>query len=119
VIVICGFHPMYEMGYTADEAPVIARIRKAALRFVFLQAINILNGRVICGPRVRKLQDAVYEASRSPHMLLASGLLNSSLDDRFKGIFLAENASPGFKHKWQKAMAAKKAEVCREGRLCK
>lgn len=113
VITICGFHPMHAMRYAAGEGAVVRRIRKAALRFSFLQAVNILSGRIIRGPGIRKLQDAVYGASRSPHMLLASGLLDRSLDDRFKGIFLAHNATTEFKQMWQEMMAKKLEQVRR------
>lgn len=113
VITICGFHPMYAVRYAAGEDPVIERIRTAALRFSFLQAVNILSGRVIRGRGVQKLQDAVYGASQSPHMLLTSGLLDSSLDDRFKGIFLAHNSAPRFKRMWQEMMVKKLDEVSR------
>jgi hypothetical protein len=111
VVVICGFHPMYAMRYAANEDCAVLRIRKAGLRFAFLQAMSILRGKVIRGRGVQKLQDAVYGASQTPHMLLASGLLDPSLDNRFRGIFLADNADLGFKRKWQEVMSRKSAEV--------
>jgi hypothetical protein len=113
VITICGFHPMHATRYAAGEGAVVKRIREAALRFSFLQAVSILSGRIIRGPGVRKLQDAVYGASRSPHMLLPSGLLDQSLDDRFRGVYLAHNATTRFKQMWQKMMAEISEQVRR------
>jgi hypothetical protein len=40
VITICGFHPMHAMRYAAGEGAVVERIREAALRFSFLQAVS-------------------------------------------------------------------------------
>jgi hypothetical protein len=113
VITICGFHPMHAMRCAAGEDAVVRRIRTAALRFSFLQAVNILSGSIIRGPGIEKLQDVVYGASRSPPLLLASGRLDKSLDDRFKGIFLAHNATPEFKQKWRDMMAEKSDQVRR------
>ena len=110
VVVICCFNPMYVKRYAIDEDRIIVRIRQAALRFTFLQAVNIFNRRVFRGPGVQKLRDAVYGASRSPHTLLPNGTLDPSLDDRFKGFTLAPNATPEFMQ-WQKMMSEKSEEV--------
>jgi len=52
VITIGSFHPMHAMRYAAGEGAVVKRIREAALRFSFLQAVSILSGRIIRGPGV-------------------------------------------------------------------
>lgn len=104
---------MHSMRYAAGEGAVVKRIREAALRFSFLQAVSILSGRIIRGSGVRKLQDALHGASQSPHMLLPSGLLDRSLDDRYKGVYLAHNATTEFKQMWQEIMAEKSEQVRR------
>lgn len=110
VIVVNAFHPMYAR-YLPDNEPLVARVRSEALRFTFTQAVNILNGRVIRGPGVRKLRDALFGAHHTPHRLTRNGMLDASLDDRFKGVFLSPKATPSFKQLWDAMMEEKAAEV--------
>lgn len=111
VICINSFHPMYAERVAADEDPLVARVRRAALRFSFLQAVSILDGRVFCGGGVKKLRDAVYGASQTPHVLLANGYLDKRFDNRFKGFSLAHNASDEMRRIWERITSERHAEV--------
>lgn len=110
VIVINAFHATYTK-YITDNGPIVAQVRNAVLRFAFTQAVNILNGRRIRGPGVRKLRDALFGAYYTPHRLTQTGGLDASLDDRFQGVFLSLKATPSFKHLWDATMEQKAAEV--------
>ena len=110
MIVIHAFHPMHAK-YVPNGEKVVERIRRAALRFAFLQAVNILNGRIIRGPGVRKLQDALHGASQTPHLLLQNGKLDRSLDRRFQGMYLSSEATPELRRFWEEMMAKKEEEV--------
>lgn len=110
MIVIHAFHPMYAR-HVPDGEQMVKRIRRAALRFAFIQAVNILNGRIIRGPGVTKLRDALYGASRTPHLLSQNGNLDRSLDDRFQGVYLSSKATPEFRRLWEEMMAEKEEEV--------
>lgn len=107
-ILVHGFHPMYVQR--AEES-IAKLVRQAALRFSFLQAINILEGRIIKGRGIKKLSDAPYGVAYNPPRLLSTGLLDPSLDFRFKGVFLAKEADPEFKRMWRTLMAKESAEV--------
>lgn len=111
VIVINSLHPMYAARDADEMDSIVCDIRKSMIRFTFLQAINILEGRVIVGAGVSKLQDALWGASRYPHSLLPSGRLDPSLDNRPKGIFLAANATKDFKRMWDEIIAKRVKEV--------
>lgn len=108
MIVIHAFHPMHAR-YVAGEDQIVGRVRRAALRFAFLQAVNILNGHFIQGPGVKQLQDALYGASQTP--LLQNGNLDRSVDHRFQGVFLSPRAKPEFRRRWKKMMAENKQKV--------
>ena len=90
---------------------MVKRIRRAALRFAFIQAVNILNGRIIRGPGARKLRDALYRASQTPRLLSQNRNLDRSLDHRFQGVYLSSKATPEFRRLWEEMMAKKEEEV--------
>lgn len=115
LVVIYSLHPMYAEKYSEGRDPMIRRLRRAMIRFTFLQAMNILSGRMIGGAGVEKLRDAVWAAGQTPHRLLPCGTLNPSLDDRFKGIFLDPNAKPEFKKLWDEGIAKRELEVSMNG----
>ena len=98
VIVVDSFHPMYALKYA--NAPEVAQLRQAMIKFNILQAVNLLAGRVIVRNGENKLRDADWGASHNPPRLLPSGRLDPQLDDIVKGIFLADNATPEMKELW-------------------
>lgn len=119
MVVVHSLHPMYAEKYTEGRDPMIRRLRRAMIRFSFLQAINILSGRMIVGAGVQKLRDAVWGAGQTPHLLMCCGTLNPSLDRRSKGVFLSPNATPEMKKIWNECMSQRKSQVstmtlCRE-----
>ncbi|KEF50857.1 uncharacterized protein A1O9_13094 [Exophiala aquamarina CBS 119918] len=110
VLVVNGLHPMYALKFAEGLGPEVAQLRQAIIRFNILQAVNLLAGRVIVGNGEYKLRDAVWAASRNPPCLLSSGRLDPHLDDRFKGVFLADNATPEMKQLWAEAAEKKSDE---------
>lgn len=110
-IVIYSLHPMYALKYSHDLDPMVGRLRRAMIKFTFLQAFTILGGGLIHGPGESKLRDAIFGASRKPHLLLPTGKLNPNLDDRFKGIFLSPQATPEFKRCFDEGLREQREAV--------
>jgi hypothetical protein len=104
---------MYALKFAEGFGPEVAKLRQAMIMFNILQAVNLLAGRVIVGNGEYKLQNAIWGASHNPPRLLSSGRLNTQLDDRFKGVFLAGDATPEMRQLWTKTTRKKRDEVSR------
>ena len=68
---------------------------------------------VIVGNGEKKLRDAVWGASHEPPRLLSSGRLDPQLDNRFKGVFLAKDASPEMRQLWTGVTKKQRDKVSR------
>ncbi|KAK4934831.1 hypothetical protein LTR10_023999 [Elasticomyces elasticus] len=105
-ILIGSFHPMYAIR---SSDPLVGRVRQAMTEFTILQAINILAGRIIIGPGISKLYDAVWGAKHDTPRLRPNGQLDKALDDRFRGVFLHPRATPAIKKMWETVMQERRA----------
>jgi hypothetical protein len=111
-IVIYSFHPMYAARH---PNPMIRELRLAMIKFNLLQAVNLLEGRLITGPGMFKLQNACWGANQEPHCLLSNGLLDPTLDRRFKGVFIASTATSEMKRIYRQSSNQRRKEVSAEG----
>jgi hypothetical protein len=113
VIVVNSLHPMYALKFAEGIGTEVAKLRQAMIKFNILQAVNLLAGRVIVGNGETKLRNAVWGASHNPPRLLSSGRLNPQLDNRFQGVFLADDATPEMRQLWAEATKKRRDEVSR------
>jgi hypothetical protein len=102
---------MYALKYAETLGSEVAHLRQAMIKFNVLQAVNLLAGRLIVGKGEQKLRDAIWGASHDPPRLLSSGILDPRLDDRFKGVLLADNASPELRQLWAEVTEKQREEV--------
>jgi hypothetical protein len=111
ILVINSLHPMYALRFAEGLLPEVTQLRQAMIKFNILQAVNLLAGRIIVGRGEYKLRNAVWGASHDPPRLLSSGRVDPRLDDRFKGVSLANNASPEMRQLWAKVVKTKRDQV--------
>lgn len=111
MVVVHSLHPMYAEKYTESAEPMIRHLRRAMIRFSFLQATNIMSGRIIVGVGVKKLCDAVWGAGQTRHLLTRCGTLDPAPDRGFKGIFLPPAATLEVKRVWEECMLKRELEV--------